>query len=158
MLHIKHFVPHLWIENWYLTHWGRDKMAAISQTTLSVTFSWMKMFEFRYLRFVPKGPANTIPALVQIMAWRHPGDKPLSEPMMVSLTTHICVTRPQWAKPTRDARYSPWHWSLMTSLGMWKSVRPHYLCSSMWLPLSRLTLYATYKTYQLSLLAHWIFI
>ena len=30
------------------------------------------------------------------MAWRHPGDKPLSEPMMVSLPTHICVTRPQW--------------------------------------------------------------
>ena len=30
-----------------LTHWGRDKMAAISQTTLSNPFSWMKMFEFR---------------------------------------------------------------------------------------------------------------
>ena len=24
------------------------------------------------------------------------GDKPLSEPMMVSLMTHICVARPQW--------------------------------------------------------------
>ena len=30
------------------------------------------------------------------MAWRRPGDKPLSEPMMVRLPTHICVTRPQW--------------------------------------------------------------
>ena len=30
------------------------------------------------------------------MAWRRSGDKPLSELMMVSLTTHICVTRPQW--------------------------------------------------------------
>ena len=30
------------------------------------------------------------------MAWRHPGDKPLSEPMVVSLPTHICVARPQW--------------------------------------------------------------
>ena len=30
------------------------------------------------------------------MAWRQPGDKPLSEPMMVNLLTHICVTRPQW--------------------------------------------------------------
>ena len=30
------------------------------------------------------------------MAWRRPGDKPLSEPVMVSLLTHICVTRPQW--------------------------------------------------------------
>ena len=48
------------------------------------------------LKFVPKGPINNIPALVQIMAWRRPGDKPLSEPMLVCLLTHICVTRPQW--------------------------------------------------------------
>ena len=48
------------------------------------------------LKFVPKGPINNIPALVQIMAWRRPGDKLLSEPMVVSLLTHICVTRPQW--------------------------------------------------------------
>ena len=34
------------------------------------------------LKFVPKGPINNIPALVQIMAWRRTGDKPLSEPMM----------------------------------------------------------------------------
>ena len=45
---------------------------------------------------VPKGPINNIPTLAQIMAWRPPGDKPLSEPMMVSLRTHICATRPQW--------------------------------------------------------------
>ena len=47
------------------------------------------------LKFVPKGPINNIPALVQTIAWHRPGDKPLSEPMMVSLLTHICVTRPQ---------------------------------------------------------------
>ena len=45
------------------------------------------------LKFVPKGPISNIPALVQIMAWRQSGGKPLSEPMMVSLLTHICVTR-----------------------------------------------------------------
>ena len=50
------------------------------------------------LKFVPKGPINNIPALVQIMAWRRAGDKPLSESMMVSLPTHICVARPQWVK------------------------------------------------------------
>ena len=48
------------------------------------------------LKFVPRGPINNIPALVQIMAWHRPGDKPLSEPVMVSLLTHICITRPQW--------------------------------------------------------------
>ena len=30
------------------------------------------------------------------MAWCRSGDKPWSEPMMVNLLTHICVTRPQW--------------------------------------------------------------
>ena len=30
-----------------LTHWGRDKMAAISQPTFSNLFSWMKMLELR---------------------------------------------------------------------------------------------------------------
>ena len=53
------------------------------------------------LKFVPKGPINNIPALVQIMAWRQSGDKPLSEPMMVSLLTHICVTQPQWVNILR---------------------------------------------------------
>ena len=33
---------------------------------------------------LPKDPINNIPALVQIMAWRRPGDKPLSEPMMIT--------------------------------------------------------------------------
>ena len=47
------------------------------------------------LKFAPKGSINNIPTLVQIMAWRRPGDKPLSESMMVSLMTHIGVTRPQ---------------------------------------------------------------
>ena len=28
----------------WLTHWGRDKMDAISQMTFSSDFSWMKMF------------------------------------------------------------------------------------------------------------------
>ena len=36
------------------------------------------------LKFVAKGPINNIPALVQMMAWRRPGDKPLSEPMLDS--------------------------------------------------------------------------
>ena len=48
------------------------------------------------LKFVPRGPINNIPTLVHIMAWCRPYDKPLSEPMMVILLTHICVTRPQW--------------------------------------------------------------
>ena len=56
-------------------------------------------------KFVPKGPIYNIPALVQIMAWRRPGDKPLSEPMMVSLLTHICVSRPQWVNTRQDGQH-----------------------------------------------------
>ena len=48
------------------------------------------------LKFVPNSPIDNIPALFLIMAWRRPGDKPLSEAMMVSLLTHVCVARPQW--------------------------------------------------------------
>ena len=55
-------------------------------------WTWIKIS----LKFVPQGPINNIRALVQIMAWRRPGDKPLSGPMMVKLPTHICITRPQW--------------------------------------------------------------
>ena len=38
------------------------------------------------LKFVPKGPINNIPALVQIMAWRRIGDMSLSEPMLTRFT------------------------------------------------------------------------
>ena len=50
------------------------------------------------LKFVPQCSINNIPALAQIMAWRRPGAKPLSGPMVFRLPTHICVTRPQWVK------------------------------------------------------------
>ena len=50
------------------------------------------------------------------MAWRRPGDKPLSEPMMVSLPTHICVTWPQWVNTwwkdtSLNARERFWVWN-----------------------------------------------
>ena len=47
------------------------------------------------LKFIPQGVINNIRALVQIMACRRPGNKPLSEPMVVILLTHICFTRPE---------------------------------------------------------------
>ena len=81
-----------------LTHWGRDNMATICWQHFQMHFlerNTLISIEIS-LKFVPKGPIITIPALVQIMAWQWPGDKPLSEPMMVSLLMHICVTRPQW--------------------------------------------------------------
>ena len=38
------------------------------------------------LKCVPKGPTDNNPVLVQLMAWRRPGDKPLSEPMLTQFT------------------------------------------------------------------------
>ena len=48
------------------------------------------------LKLVPRGSINNIPALVQIMAWRRPGDKPLSEPWWLGCWR--IYARPQWVK------------------------------------------------------------
>ena len=69
-------------------------------------------------KFIPKGPINYIPALVQIMAWHRPGDKPLSETMMFSSATHICVARPQWVNSQRAA-ISKKIWSTSLNWIMW---------------------------------------
>ena len=67
-------------------------------------FNWIFLNENVWIligissKFVPGCPINNNPTLVQIMAWRRPGDKPLFEPVMVNLLMHICVTRPQGIK------------------------------------------------------------
>ena len=38
------------------------------------------------LKFVPRDPINKKSALVQVMAWRQTGDKPLPEKMMTQFT------------------------------------------------------------------------
>ena len=43
------------------------------------------------LKFVSKGRINNNPALVQIMAWRRSGDKPLSEPMIVYWCIYVSL-------------------------------------------------------------------
>ena len=88
-----------WFQNYQvaLTHWGRDKTVSTLQPTFSIHFlewKWMN-FEFQWGLFL-KGRINNIPALFQTTAWRQPGDKPLSEPMMFRLPTHIGVTRSLW--------------------------------------------------------------
>ena len=73
----------------HLTNLPLDKMAAISQTTLSSAFLWMKRFFISIrisLKFVPKGPIDNKAALVQVMAWSWTGDKPLPEPMLTQFT------------------------------------------------------------------------
>ena len=50
------------------------------------------------LKFVRRGLINNIPALVQIMVCDRPGNKPLTEPMMVILLMQICAPQLQWAR------------------------------------------------------------
>ena len=73
------------VKFWSWNIWARDKRDAIFVDDI---------FKCNFLnenvwfpikispKCVPKCPINNIPALVQIMAWRRTGDKPLSEPMM----------------------------------------------------------------------------
>ena len=58
------------------------------------------------LKSVSMGPINNIPALVPIVTWRRSGDKSLSEPMMVSLLTHICVTWHQRLNAIKNSRHN----------------------------------------------------
>ena len=101
----------------------------------------MHFIEWKYMHFgkfslnlVPKGLINNIPALVQIKAWRRPGDKPLFEPMLLCLPMHICVTWPQWfnINPTRtETRLlmlrSLWHQRLR--YGQWVPKIVGYACA-----------------------------
>ena len=100
-----------------LTHWGQDKMAAISQTTFSNAFSWMKLFKILIkmsLKFLPKDVINIsvyfsvylciydslslnelklrqprpITSYQHVMACHLFSTKPLQEPMMSAFSIH----------------------------------------------------------------------
>ena len=77
------------------------------------------------LKFIPTDPINNIPALVPIMAWRRPGDKPLSEPMMVNLYASLGLNEIILVEAEGKFRISNWraflqqasdvtHWSRET--------------------------------------------
>ena len=50
-------------------------------------FSRRQFLEWKTsLKYIPNGPVNNYSSLVEMMAWRRSGDKPLSQPMIVYLT------------------------------------------------------------------------
>ena len=67
----------------------KKRMAAMAAILADDIFKCIFLYENVWisikisLKFVPMGPIINIPALVQIMACRRPGDIPLSEPMLV---------------------------------------------------------------------------
>ena len=88
------------------------------------------------LKYVRKGPIDNNPALVQIMAWCRSGDKPLSEPMMISLPMHICVTRPQWVNMRLYDTNKQWQpmWTIHMLYGLapgWYIIRFHVITQNL---------------------------
>ena len=70
-------------------HLPLDKMAAILADNIFKHIFLNEKFCILIkisLKFVPKGPIDNNPALVQMMPWRRRGDKPLSEPMLTRFT------------------------------------------------------------------------
>ena len=73
------------------------KMAAISQTTLSNAFSWMKMLEFRLKFHWSLFLSAQLTIFQHWFRWWLGADQSTSYYLnQWWLLTHICVTRPQW--------------------------------------------------------------
>ena len=95
-----------WIRGIYLPYIRYFRMASLNIEAetkwppFSIQHIQMNFLKWEYmsfdensLKFVTMGPTNNIPALVEIMDWRRPGANAFSQPMMVTLLMHICVTR-----------------------------------------------------------------
>ena len=79
---------------------------------------------------------SNIQALLQIIACRLPGDKPLSEPMGITLVTYICVVRPQWVNTYVIAFWFVPRWRCAITktmvLAPWKKWPMHALRILLW--------------------------
>ena len=94
------FIDNVLIKNEYHTLRQRQNGCHFGDDTLKLIFLYENsciLFPIS-LKFVPKDPIDYNLVLVQIMAWHQPGDKLLSQLMMVRLLAHICFTQPQWVQ------------------------------------------------------------
>ena len=91
-----------------LTHWGRDKIGAIFQTTFSNAFSWMKMYQYQ-LKF-----HWSLFLRVQLTIFQHwfrwwlgayQATSHYLKQWWYVLLMHICVTQPQWVNAHQ--KYNP---------------------------------------------------
>ena len=72
-----------------LTHSPLDKMAAISADDICKCNFVNENYKIPIqisLKLVPRSTINSNPALVQVMAWRRTGDRPLPEQVMIQFT------------------------------------------------------------------------
>ena len=82
-----------------LTHLSLDKMAAIladeNFTCIFLNENDRILIQIS-LKFVPKSPIDYKSALVQVMAWRRRGDKPLPESVLTQFTEGITWCQEAW--------------------------------------------------------------
>ena len=86
-----------------LKQWGRNEIDSISLTTFlkNISFDYSAWISIKNSqRFVGKGPTNNIVALVQIIAWRRPGDTLLFESVMVILHIYAPFGLNEFTMPT----------------------------------------------------------
>ena len=116
---LSHLSSLIWVNTWRPRQNGRHFADDI--------FKWIFLNENVWipikipLKFVPRGPINNIPAMVQIMAWRRPGAKPLSEPMTV-VYWHIYASLGLNKLKTTNAKFNEarfgsrtWHFQAQTT-------------------------------------------
>ena len=105
-----------------LIHWDQDKMAAISHMTFSNSLSWMKIFvhlfwfkfHWRLILRIQLTISHQF-SLLQIMAWRRAGDKPLLKQWLFTLLMHIWVThQPEKSKSVSE----------LLNLTVWRKLKP----------------------------------
>ena len=58
-------------------------------------WKWLNS-DSNFTEICSQSPIDNKPALVWVMAWRLPGDKPLPEPLLAQSLKHICGTRGRW--------------------------------------------------------------
>ena len=118
-----------------LTHRGWDKFTAILQTAFTNSFFLnenVRISSKIWLKFVLEMRINNIPALIQIMAWRRPGDKPLSEHQWVGAKP---LSEHQWvgAKPLSEHQWWLFYWQKHASLSLNRVNEP---CGSHWIKIN----------------------
>ena len=101
---IKHRVVGLWFITLRPRHNGYHFPKNIFRCIFLNEYVWI-------LVKIPNCPINNIATLVLIMAWHQSGDMPLSEPMMVRLLMHICITLSQSVKISAKAHFKLKCWT-----------------------------------------------
>ena len=99
MIYLYHWLlVRLYTATWYITLRPRQNGCHFADNIFKCIFlnENIRISIKISLKFVPKGSINNIPALFQIIARRDRSTSHYLNQWWTILTTHICVTQPQW--------------------------------------------------------------